>query len=256
MDVNSKVFASRSLPQAVPDTVKLDPRFGRYGDQYVSNLYPDMVGFCCEGTYLTALVNNGTIGTGLAFGGAAVTTFSDTNVGLIIQNLDQSPSGTVGKRLYIDYIKLICTTAIGGVTTTPFFNLWAKTDNTLSRYTSAGTVIIPANSNMDVGSNSISKIVFGTPTVAASSSSARLIFRSLGRGVTGAPGVNDVITINFGSVEKAAGGQNLAQAIPAGVYISAPPVVLGPGHTFTLGSWAPAQSSAPVFEAEIGWWER
>jgi hypothetical protein len=249
-----KGFTSRSLPQAVPDSQSQDVRLGRYGDVFVAPVYADYYALTGEGSYYVA--TNPTISTGIAFGAAASTTFSDTaGAGLVIMNTDQNPSGTFGKRLGIDYIKLICTTAIGGTITTPFFQMAAKIDTTL-RYVSGGTQIIPVSSNMDTSNTSVSKVFFGALTLSTPSSASRIVFRQVGRGAAAMPGVNDVIIINFGSVEKAVAAQNAALAVPAQLCYTAPPVELGPGQSFSLHSWAPAQTSAPVFEFEIGWFER
>jgi hypothetical protein len=257
MDIKIKGLASRSLPQAVPDTTETEPRYGRYGDQYNIGLMQDYYGLADEGCYFIA--TNPTPGTGIAFGNVSGVSgaSSDTVPGLIIQNIDQSPSGTVGKRIYLDYIKLICTAAVAGASASPFYQMMIKTDNTLSRYTSGGTLITPVNSNMDVGSPTISKVIFGTPTAAAASSAARLLARIVGRGATLLPGINDTLIINFGSVEKASGNQNLSQAAPAGLLYNVPPVVLGPGSTMTLHGWTPATfTTVPSFEFEMGWFER
>jgi hypothetical protein len=249
-----KGFASRSLPQPVPDAQDQEMRLSRYGDVYTIPALADYYSLTSEGSYFVGA--NPTIGTGIAFGAAASTSFNDTTgAGLVIMNTDQSPSGTIGKRLGIDYIKLICTTAIGGTITTPFYQMAAKIDSSL-RYSSGGTQILPVSGNMDTSNATISRAYFGALTLTSPTAAARLVFRQAVRGAAAMPGVNDIIVINFGSVEKMVGAQNLAQAIPSQFLFNAPPVELGPGQSFSLHAWATAQTSAPVYEFEIGWFER
>jgi hypothetical protein len=132
-----KAFASRSLPQPVPDTQSQDIRCGRYGDLYVAPVFSDYYAMTGEGTYFVGV--NPTIGTGISFGAAASTAFNDTTgAGLVMMNLDQGPSGTIGKRIGIDYIKLNCTGAATGAAS-PFWQLAAKIDTSL-RYSSGGTI--------------------------------------------------------------------------------------------------------------------
>jgi hypothetical protein len=93
-----KGFASRSLPQPVPDAQDQEMRLGRYGDVYTIPALSDYYALTGEGSYFVGA--NPTIGTGIAFGAAASTSFNDTTgAGLVIMNTDQSPSGTIGKRL-------------------------------------------------------------------------------------------------------------------------------------------------------------
>jgi len=81
-------------------------RGGRYGEQYVLPLIPTKHLLADEGSYFIA--TNPTPGTALAYNIQAA--FSDTVPLFYVQNND-SKANPFGKRLYLDYIKLICTTA-------------------------------------------------------------------------------------------------------------------------------------------------
>jgi len=81
-------------------------RGGRYGEQYVLPLIPTKHLLADEGS--TSSPTNPTPGTALAYNIQAA--FSDTVPLFYVQNND-SKANPFGKRLYLDYIKLICTTA-------------------------------------------------------------------------------------------------------------------------------------------------
>src|SRR5438876_7865380 len=133
MDLILKGPASRSLPQPTPDTQDVDGRFGRYGDQYTIGLIPNYYALADEGSYFVA--TNPTIGTGITFSVNTATTaaLADTLPGLVIQNSDATPSSTIGKRICLDYIKLICTATLVGASASPFYQMYAKIDPVLSR---------------------------------------------------------------------------------------------------------------------------
>ena len=113
---------------------------------------------------------------------------------------------------------------------------------------------------MDASNASVAKLFFGNLLAAAASSAARLVWRQPIRNVTLSPAPNETFVINFGGVEKGFAGQNIGLAVasgPAEYAFNAPPVVLGPGHTFSLHAWSPATfTTAPSFEFEIGYYER
>lgn len=247
MPVGSELIVSRALPQATADSpvAQRQPRGGRYGEAYVMPLFNNAVVAADEGSYFVATTP--TPGAGIAFGGAAITAFNDTTgCGLALTNND----GVGGKRIYLDYIKLILTVIPTSATN---IQLAIKLDNVQSRYTSGGTAITPVNANGDVGAASIARLAFGALTLAASSSAARVLGRAPVRTI--APLVNDKFLLSFGSLPDVA-AQNYALATAGAFTAGFPPIVIGPNQVLTVHSWGTAQAAAPTFELEMGWIER
>lgn len=249
MPVGSELIPSRSLPQATPSspvTMRL-PRGGQYGEAYTIPIFNNAMGASDEGSYFVATTP--TPGTGVAFGGAAITAFNDTTgAGLVLINGDV-PSQTA-KRLYLDYIKLILTVIPTSATN---IQLAVKLDNVQSRYTSGGSVITPVNPNGDVGAASVARVAFGALTLAASSSAARILGRAPVRTI--APLVNDKYLLTFGSLPDVA-SQNYALATAGAFTAGFPPIIIGPNQVLSVHSWGTAQAAAPSFELEMGWIER
>lgn len=250
MPVGSEVLVSRGLPQSMPDSpiASRQPRGGRYGEIYSLPIFNNCMAMSDEGSYFVA--TNPTISTGIAFGGAAITAFNDTTgAGLALYNADQLG----GKRIYLDYIKLIMATIPTGTLAAPFMQMALKLDNVASRYTSGGSAITPVNPNGDVPANSISRLYFGALTLAASSSAARILGRGAVR--SAAPVIGDKYLISFGSIPDVA-AQSYALATAGAFTIGFPPVIIGPGQVLSLHHWCGGQTAAPVYEFEMGWVER
>jgi len=108
IDVNQLWTPARAVPSPQSDQKApvTNVRGGRYGEQYVLPLIPTKHLLADEGSYFIA--TNPTPGTALAYNIQAA--FSDTVPLFYVQNND-SKANPFGKRLYLDYIKLICTTA-------------------------------------------------------------------------------------------------------------------------------------------------
>jgi len=108
IDVNQLWTPARAVPSPQSDQKApvTNVRGGRYGEQYVLPLIPTKHLLADEGSYFIA--TNPTPGTALAYNVQAA--FSDTVPLFYVQNND-SKANPFGKRLYLDYIKLICTTA-------------------------------------------------------------------------------------------------------------------------------------------------
>ncbi len=185
-------------------------------------------------------------------------TFSDTAGFIEIQNTDLTlPTGT-GKRIFLDYLKFIISTAPASATAA-----WmaVKTDN--ARTPSANSLLItPSNVNMDSGTPSISKLWFPTggtltlPAVVA----PRLITGNLNLRTT-IPVVSDEYFISFGGTDfTQTPGANLPAALAtvASMRYTAPPFVVGPGQCGLIYLWFPGNITTGAFfsNIEVGWVER
>src|SRR5262245_59353979 len=132
-DVQGWARVSRALPQPFPDTQEVPLRASRYGGLLVDPVVPTKHLLAEEGSYY--VVTNPTPGTKIDYGSAGTqASFSDTVPFMLLKNND-APGG---KRVYLDYVKLI---QIGGTApaTTTSVQFAAKLDNK-NRDNSAGTL--------------------------------------------------------------------------------------------------------------------
>ena len=134
IDVNQLWTPARAIPSPQSDQKApvTNVRGGRYGEQYVLPLISTKHLPADEGSYFIA--TNPTPGTALAYNVQAA--FSDTVPLLYIQNND-SKANPLAKRLYLDYIKLICTVAPASSTGARFA---AKTDPALRALSTNNTM--------------------------------------------------------------------------------------------------------------------
>jgi hypothetical protein len=236
-------LVGQGLPTATADASQAQIRVGRYGEQIVIPLSMGMSGLANEGTYYRT--TNQVPGTATAY--SITNAFSATAGFAVIRNTDSAG----GKRMFMDYIRLICTTVPASATSAQF----AVSVDSTNRYTSGGTALTPLNSNMVSANAAIGTCHIGTPTVAAASGSVRYLSRGVLFGVI--PVVQSEFVINFGATDSGTGTLGGTTAVRVGVPVG--PVVLGPGatHSLVLHLWFPANATtAPQFEFEAGWWER
>jgi hypothetical protein len=199
-----------------------------------------------EGSYF--LARNPTAGTGIA-GHAAATTLDDTKALLVIKNNAAANSGI---NIYLDYIRLKLTSA-GTAGTNMRFDM--KLDN-ITRYSSAGTTLIPTNVNMGSTTASVAygNTIFGAAVCAAAGGNARLLDGFAFRDVIGV--VGDTYTMNFGGeAHPPIALITSGTAITHGT-VNFHPVIIGPQQTFLLHQWSGSQSGAYAFEVSVGYWER
>lgn len=226
------------------DQLAAAARIGPRRELYVSTIIPDYKLVADEGSYLVG--TSPTPGTPLSYQVSAA--FSDTVALLSLRNAD----GSNGKRIYLDYIRLIMGATVPASATAGQFAM--KLDSGSAR-ASAGTVLTPVNPNIDVGNASIADLRYN-PTVAAVTGAARLISRGVLRSVI--PVANDEWFFTFGTVEKSS-AISLGGAVAQRMMIPCPPVVLGvnTNETFFFHVWFPGNAAtAGQFELECGWFER
>ena len=255
IDVNQLWTPARAVPSPQSDQKApvTNVRGGRYGEQYVLPLIPTKHLLADEGSYFIA--TNPTPGTALAYNIQAA--FSDTVPLFYVQNND-SKANPFGKRLYLDYIKLICTTAPASGTGARFA---IKTDPAIRTIsTNNTTAITPTSPNSDVATQSVCSLNVQSNATAsalsASSTSARLVANA---SVGGIPVVGDELVLVCGPVDPGAyAGLTAAQAVCAGRKVSClPPIILGPNSALTLYAWFPGNAATGLsYEFDVGWWER
>lgn len=243
-DVKNWIQVQRALPSAYQDSVNGAMRAGRYGEPIVQALQGGKVSALAEeGSYF--VTRNATTGTGIA-STANVTAFSATSPFLYLYN------GSTTKSVTLDYLKLQVTAA--GTNGTA---LWYQMNiDNIARWTSGGTALgTPACTNMSTTTASGVTGYAGAIVAPAASAYVRALAGGAIRLVI--PVVGDQYLFTFGSSAPGPiGTLALAGTAIASWHSPAPPVVLGPGHTFLLYLWLPSQSGASSYEYEVGFWER
>lgn len=236
--ITSGVVA-RLLPTKTADGSTARTRFGRYGESYSIPITQGTYAIADEGQYFHAAT--ATPATAFTLTGATQTGFNaTTSATFTVKNNDSA----LGKRLYLDYVRIIFATA--GTAGTRIEGA-VVIDNT-TRYSSGGTALSVYNNNMDETSASISTQAFaGAVTATAASGSVRYACRFQLK--TAIATVGDALMVNFGAI-------NQNQVSNQFTIVGCPPVVLGPGHSVVVYTWQPSQSAAPTGEVEAGWWER
>jgi hypothetical protein len=235
---------SRGLPQPWPDTEEAPIRLGRYGEMITQGFPRSKHVYADEGSYYIS--TNPTIGTSIAH--VVLAAFDDTKPYIYLRNTEQAQN-TQAKRIYLDYIKLLCKVVPASAVEWGYAGIL---DYAVARLTTGASQIIPVNANGDIVVPSVASLYVGANTCIAGTS-ARKVCRGRWRGVV--PTIYDEYVIVFGAAE---GGGSFAGAAASGRCVSpAPPVILGPGQNFCLNLFGTSNAAtAAEFELEIGHWER
>jgi hypothetical protein len=152
------------------------------------------------------------------------------------------------KRVYMDYIKLI---VVAGAATAVNWQYAIVLDDSPTRYTSAGTALVPLNPNGDSSVASVVTGYFGALVIAAAAN-RRLIARGNLKGSK--PVVYDTFLIVFGGAPGS--GHAAASTVPVQTVDCAPPVIIGPQQNLVLSMWGTSSNEIATFEHEIAWFER
>jgi len=236
---------SRAIPQAAPDTNQTAIRTSRYGDLIVIPMHGKKHALVDEGSYF--LATNPTIGTAISQT-TNIVAYADTAGAVGNYFYWRNTDLTGGKRVYIDYIKLMCAAVPVSATSWQYALVL---DYGTARYTSGGSAITAVSPNGDIGTPSIVQMYAGALTTAVGISK-RIVGRGTLRGVV--PTIFDTFVILSGGIE---GGGSMASAAASGRFVDVTaPIIIGPGQNLTLIMWGAANAAAPTFEFEVAWWER
>lgn len=219
-------------------------RTGKYVENYSLNPIITKHVLADEGSYFIA--TNPTPGTALAFG---VNASHDVTKNLFVfKNTDSAN----GKRMYLDYIKILPTVAPASGTSLQF----AVYTDTVNRYTSGGTLITAVNVNADDGTTPVGGVyaasggtVITSPTTG---SSARLVARGVARSVI--PAVLEEIVIQFGGLADVASSSGTTVGRSGS---NAAPVVIGGQQWAVVEVYFPSNALTGLsYEFETAWFER
>jgi hypothetical protein len=242
----------QTLPSKVAESVQA---FSRAADPYGAQASRDVDEprqNCDEGSYF--IQTTLTPGTGI-IAHASLTAYDATKPTLLVKN--NNAAG--GKRLYLDYIRLL--ESVAGAAATSFrYRMHA---DSVERYGSGGTALGAAassvkaatNPNMDSSASSAAQVYFGAVTANAAGSGERLLSNGVLRQGLGVAG--DQFTFLFGG-GKQMGASMLTPltTVMQDKFIPVHPVVLGPGQSFLLHIFGAALTTAVTFELEMGYVER
>ena len=256
IDTNQLWTPARGLPSATPDQKSpvTNIRGGRYGEQYALSLVPTKHLLADEGTYFVATTP--TPGTAVTYFTNA-NAYNDTTGAMFYMQNNDSKSNPLAKRMYLDYIKIVCTTLATASTGARFA---IKVDPTVrSLATNNMTSAIPVSPNMDAAPQSLMGVYYQSATTAttlsASSASARVVANASMGGITV---VGDEYVLISGTTDSGAyAGLTAAEAVCPGRKVSViPPIIVGPSSCLTVYVWFPGNTTAAQYEFEMGWWER
>ena len=235
---------AKGNPNADSSTIATPTRTGRYSEAYVTPVTNKEFFAADEGSMFVAV--NPTAGTGI-LGHPAPTTFDETKPFLNIYNGNSAG----GANIYIQRILLVDTVVSVGDTRTQF----NFTIDNINRYTSGGTALTVANTNMTAG-NTTGASIFAGATIAPAAGSAR---RLLGNYVIKGANIDvvwDQIEFVFGSTGGSTGGVLTPTTTAQHFTRYMPAIVIGPGHSFLMYQWAASQSTGPTYELAVDYIER
>lgn len=237
---------ARAKGTATPDSsaIATPNRTGRYFESYVSPISNKEMFACDEGSQFVAI--NPTAGTGI-LGHPAPTTFDETKPYLNLYNGNTAG----GARIYIQRILLVETAvSVGDTRVQMNFSI----DN-INRYTSGGTALVLANTNMGSVTGSGLTAFAGATVAPAASANRRLLGNYVIKGAN-IDVVWDQYEFIFGSTGGSSGGLLTPTTTATQFTRYMPAVAIDPGQSFLMVQWAASMSTGPTYEVLIDYYER
>jgi len=157
----------------------------------------------------------------------------------------------VGKKLYLDFLRLRCTVAgVAGTST----RLSVAVDPA-TRYSSGGGALTAVNVNSDSSVTSGVTVNAGALLANAEGANIRTVVAdAMLRSVI--PVVGDIYTVTFGGDSFPLGGMIAGSTAIAYAVENMPPVIAAPGSTIVINLWHPSQTTAAQWQVLLGWRER
>lgn len=215
-----------------------EARFDNYGNLGTIPVMTGRHGGCIAGNYYT--FTEGTIGTAVATT-TSITGFDATKPVLLIYN------GNSNKDIVMDILKFMVVQVPTSATSWQF---WIKT-YLGNAWASAGTTVTPTCANTNSTTASGATVYIGAPVAAEGTLVNRSHSGGALRGII--PTTFDSFSISFGG--DAASGSSLLTSGSAKYNECVPPLVLGPGHSMTVGMFGASNGAAPTFRYTGGYWE-
>jgi hypothetical protein len=254
--------AQKLLPQPNADnsSANANVRLGKYGEVAVNNYLGKKLAAADEGSYF--VTSNPTPGTAIT-AGPYPTGYASTAGWFFFQNWNAAG----GPSAYLDYLKLIVSTPIGGGTITNwnFVVIRDVASSLVTQITTAHYATVnPVNVNGASSAHSGCLLGYQNHATAsaniAPSAASAVIGRGScgGNGTTGAGLVGDEVVLDFGGYQmNAVSGAATAMVQPGRKVLPLPPVVVAPGQQIMIVPWWPtATTSGLAFEFELTHIER
>lgn len=232
------------LPSAATPDGNTSPQLGRtdgYNDSVVVSALNRDLWSAAEGSRFVAV--NPTAGTGI-LGHAAPTTFDETKPFLFVYNAGP-------KTVYPVSVRLIDTVVSVGGTRTQF----NQTLDVGNLYSSGGTALTIANTNMGVTSGSGATITAGAVVRTGATSRRRLLGNQIIKGAN-IDVVWDQVEIVFGTTGSSQGGLLTPTTTAQWFSVPCSPVAIPSGYCWSLYQWAASQSTGPTYEIIFDFIER
>ena len=202
--------------------------------------------FADAGNYFFAMTP--TPGTGIISGGS-VQAFTETTPYLVLYN------GNVGggPNIYPMFMRTHVTVVGATAGVALFYTFTLDTGN---RYTSGGTALTIANTNMANANSSLATINVGAITASAASGSRRVVEHVKVKD-TVVPVVHDTIVFTWGSpsgtpTSSVAGNSTT----PTYTSVSLCPMVIGPGQSMVVVRWGASNTTGETNEFQLGFIEK
>jgi hypothetical protein len=200
-----------------------------------------------SGQTFTAM--NPTPGTGI-LGHAAPTTFDATKPYGLLYN-------PVGSGVLVVPLFLRLSTTVAGVASvamrfTQVLDPGTSTGGT--RYSSAGTQLVPVNTNMQSRVGNQALAYAGAVVATGANAGSRTVANTVFKTILGT--VGDVYQLSWGAPMLQDPASLITNAATLShVCYGYAPVAMGPGQSFLIHQWAASQSTGPTFEIEWAWLE-
>lgn len=231
------------LPSLVPDG-NASPQLGRtdgYNGAVVDSVFNRDLWTAAEGSRYVAV--NPTAGTGI-LGHAAPTTFDETKAYLYVYNAGP-------KTIYPVSLRLVDTVVSVGGTRTQF----NQTIDVGNKYSSGGTALTVANTNMGVTTGTGATITAGAVVLSAATSRRRLLGNQVVKGAN-IDVVWDQIEFVFGTTGGSQGGMLTPSTTAQWFSVPCPAVAIPAGFGWAIYQWAASQSTGPTYEVIFDYIER
>lgn len=125
-----------------------------------------------------------------------------------------------------------------------------------NRWSSAGTALVKANTNMNSTNTSAAQIQFGAVVATAASGSRRIVSHSMVRSLKIGV-IHDTIALNWGHSAQSLTSVLINNSTThSDTVVNVAPVVIGPGQTMVLVHWAASQTTGTTYEAEFAYVEK
>lgn len=236
----------RTLPSLSLEGVIQDFRSDAYGNLGINQFISGPIALADEGSYFVGV----NAASGTAITASIATAYSATASAFVALRNTVASGGS--KRVYVDFIKLINAVVPAAATD---WKCVVDIDTVLTRFTSGGTTITPANVNVGSSVAASAALSVGALTTVALSSAGISLGQATLR--TAIPVVGDAYIITFGHKDQSLSGSTVSGTSAEVYTIPFPPAVLPAQAVLCVSLFGAAHATtASQWFVQIGWSER